>query len=76
MASQQNVPFETVAELVEQLSVEQQELLLRQIQSRIHQNGKSVEEKSKLFRSAQIDAQVNQEPSPRREEWYKEIVKI
>jgi hypothetical protein len=70
MTAHLNVPFETVVELVDQLPIEQQHLLLQRIQGRIHRQSLSVEEKIQLLRAAQINADVNQEPSPRREDWY------
>jgi hypothetical protein len=65
-----NVPFETLVELVEQLPIQQQQDLLRRIQQRTQHNRQAIEEKMALLRAAQVDVAVNQEPSPRREDWY------
>jgi len=70
MSEQSNIPFETLVGLVEQLPVEQQEQLVRLIQVRRHANALSVTEKMQLLASAQVDRKVNEEPSPRREDWY------
>jgi hypothetical protein len=70
MAAYLKIPFETLVELVQQLTLEEQQFLVDRIQGRIQQKSLTVEEKLKLFRSAQIDAKVLQEPSPRREDWY------
>ena len=65
-----DIPFETLAELIEQLPVEQQQDLVRRIQQRAQSRRLSAGEKMRRLRAAQIDSAVNQEPSPRREDWY------
>lgn len=70
MTGNLNIPFETLVELVEQLPVEQQQILIERLQERIPHNGQSVAEKLRKLRSIQVDVKVNQEPSPRREDWY------
>jgi hypothetical protein len=64
-----DVPFEKLVELVKQLPLQQQQMLLQQIQGQAAES-LSVEAKIELLRAAQIDVSVNQEPSPRRQDWY------
>lgn len=70
MTVQLDISFETLVELVRQLPADQQQQLLHRIQAQTYTNGQNVAEKMRKLRSAQIDARVNQVPSPRREEWY------
>jgi hypothetical protein len=65
-----DIPFETLVELIEQLPAEQQNDLLLRLQKRAQGRKLTVDEKMRLLRAAQIDVTVNQEPSPRREDWY------
>lgn len=69
MAVQLQIPYETLLGLVEQLPSEQQAALIWYLQQRQEH---SVEEKMNLLRSAQIHEKVQEEPSPRREDWYED----
>lgn len=57
--------FEELIELVDRLSPEQQLQLTTHLLE-------SAEEKMKLLRAAQVDVQVINEPSIRREDWYED----
>ncbi len=70
MAVQLNIPYDILVELVDQLPEEQKLELIRRLQDRAKHQELTVGEKMKLLRAAQINAVVNQEPSPRREDWY------
>ena len=70
MAVQLNIPYETLVELVEQLPDEQQQDLVRRLQTRAAHRELTAEEKMRRLRAAQIHADVKEEPSPRREDWY------
>ena len=64
------IPYETLAELAEQLPREQREDLIRRLQQRAQPDTASASEKMKRLREAQISVAVNVEPSLRREDWY------
>lgn len=70
MTQRAEVPFETIVELVDQLSFEQQQVLLQHLQTIHPMNGGGVGEKMARLRAVQVDIKVKQEPSPRREDWY------
>jgi hypothetical protein len=70
IAVQLPITYETLVEMVEQLPREQQLDLMRRLQARAFLQPLTSEEKLKLLRTAQVDVTVNQEPSPRREDWY------
>lgn len=68
MTVQLSIPYETLVELVEQLPESQQRDLIRRIEH--HQQELTLTEKMKLLKAAQIDLDVNVEPSLRRQDWY------
>ena len=70
MAVQLNIPYETLLALIEQLPDQQQRDVVRRLQARIEPQALSAEDKIKLLRAAQLHAAVNEEPSPRRADWY------
>jgi hypothetical protein len=70
MAVQLQIPYETLLALVEQLPDEQQQDLVRRLHKRLEQGEWAVDEKMRRLRAAQLDAEVKEEPSPRREDWY------
>ncbi len=71
MAVQLRIEYDQLVELVEQLSDEQQkQLIARLLTKHAQQKPLTAEEKIQLFEAAQIRRQVNETPSPRREDWY------
>lgn len=62
--------FEELLELVDQLSTEQQIQLTTHLLEAAKRRELTVDEKMKLLRAAQVDVQVINEPSIRREDWY------
>ncbi|HML20969.1 MAG TPA: hypothetical protein PKD09_04930 [Aggregatilinea sp.] len=70
MAVQLDIPYETLVTLVEQLSEDQKIALLRHLQGHTEQKPASAADKKALLRAAQLHLPVNEEPSPRREDWY------
>jgi len=64
------VSFEEIVELVDGLSSAEQTQLTTYLLESARKRQLSVEEKMHLLRSVQISAEVNQEPSVRREDWY------
>jgi len=70
MAVHLQIPYETLLSLVEQLPREQQQDLVRHLQKRAEGRELTVDEKLHRLRSAQLDMEVREEPSPRREDWY------
>ena len=64
------IPYETLLELVEQLSPEQQQDLVRHLQQRALQRDLTVDEKMRRLRAVQVDVEVKEEPSPYREDGY------
>jgi hypothetical protein len=65
------VSFEEVVELVDRLSEEQQNELIKHLMMRqAQQRPLTVEEKIKLLDAAKIHIPINEEPSVRREDWY------
>ena len=69
MAVQLTIPYETLVELVEQLPNAQQEALLARLSQR-NSLRMTAEERIRLFNEAAIDAEINEAPSIRREDWY------
>lgn len=65
-----NITFDELVDLVDQLSSDDQIALMEHLQERTKQRLLSVDEKMRLLRTAQIDVEVNQEPSVRRQDWY------
>ncbi len=71
MAVQLDISYETLLALVAQLTDEQRRDLMSRLQQRTRRNhARLPDNKLSLFRAAQIHAPVNEEPSPRREDWY------
>ncbi|MCL4247407.1 MAG: hypothetical protein KJ065_04575 [Anaerolineae bacterium] len=71
MAVQLNIDYEQLVELVEQLSDEQQQALIaRLLTQRARQRPLTVDEKIRLLDAAKLHNPVNEQPSPRREDWY------
>lgn len=71
MAVQMNINYEQLVDLVEQLSEEQQSKLIDHIlDERKRKRPLTAREKIQLLRAAQIDVEVLEEPSIRREDWY------
>ncbi|MBN1565665.1 MAG: hypothetical protein JXA10_17600 [Anaerolineae bacterium] len=70
MAVQLNIPYETLIELIQQLSAEQRRDLLSHLLRTTQTRQLSGEEKRALFHASILDVPVNEEPSIRREDWY------
>ncbi|MAS37947.1 MAG: hypothetical protein CL610_28390 [Anaerolineaceae bacterium] len=71
MALQLPIQYEQLIELVEQLSEEQQQDLIKRLLARsAHQRPLTVEEKLQLLDAVKLDVAVNEEPSIRRVDWY------
>ncbi len=70
MGVQLNISYETLVDLVEQLPEDQQRDLMQRLQDRTQGREMTLDDKIALLRSAQIDRDVKEEPSPRREDWY------
>lgn len=71
MVMQLKVNYEQVIELVEQLSEEQQKaLIVHLLTERAAKRPLTAEEKIQLLDAAKLNHPVNQNPSPRREDWY------
>lgn len=65
-----NISFDEIVELVDQLTPQEQAQLTSHLLARARKRYLSLDEKMTLLRAAQIDVEVNQEPSVRREDWY------
>lgn len=65
-----DISFDELVELVDQLTPLEQTQLTTHLLDRARQRQLSVEEKMTLLRAVQIDVEVRQEPSARREDWY------
>jgi hypothetical protein len=70
MAVQLTIPYETLVELITQLPEDQRQDLLHKLIQMSPQPKLTAAEKMALLRSIQIDRAVNEEPSPRRQDWY------
>lgn len=71
MAVQLNIEYDQLVTLIDQLSEEQRrKLLTRLILQEAQQRPLTIEEKFQLLDAAKLHLQVNEEPSPRREDWY------
>ena len=71
MALQLPIQYEQLIELVEQLSTEQQQDLIKRLLTReSQQRPLTVDEKLQLLDAVKLDAAINQEPSVRRVDWY------
>lgn len=55
---------------IDQLSPEDQAVLSRYLQTQTHPQTLSADRKMALMRAAQIHAQISEEPSVRRVDWY------
>jgi hypothetical protein len=62
--------IDQILRAAEQLSPEEQAILIQQLQEHTRQRVFPVDDKMELLRAAQLDVQVNQEPSVRRVDWY------
>lgn len=65
-----HLSFETISELVDQLPPEQQEILMRRLLERAKNRQLSSEERKALYHASILNVPFNEEPSPRREDWY------
>lgn len=65
-----DIPFEKIVELVDHLTPQEQTELTTHLLAAARNRQLSVQEKMKLLRAAQIDVDVIEEPSIRREDWY------
>ena len=65
-----DITFEEIVDLVDRLSPIEQTQLTTHLLESAQKRQLSVDEKMRLLRSVQIDAEVNEEPSIRREDWY------
>lgn len=71
MVVQLPIQYEQLAELVEQLSEEQQKDLIKRILTRqARQRPLTIDEKLKLLDAAKLDVAIREEPSIRRVDWY------
>lgn len=71
MFMQVQVDYQQVIDLVSQLSESQQdELMARILISRSEKRPLTPEEKIRLLETIQVDNEVLEEPSVRREDWY------
>lgn len=70
MAVKLNISYETLVELVAQLSDAQQQDLMERLRQMADRPALTAEEKKALFQSAQLDIPVKEVPSIRREDWY------
>jgi hypothetical protein len=64
------ITFAEIVALVDQLSPQDQTSLTAYLLDAARKRKLSADEKMKLLRSIQIDAEVLEEPSIRREDWY------
>ena len=62
--------FQEIVQLVDNLTPIEQTELISHLLEATKKRELSVQEKMKLLRSAQIDVEVVQEPSIRRQDWY------
>jgi hypothetical protein len=70
MAVQLRISYETLVALIEQLSDEQRQDLLRRLRERGGQQRLTADDRLRMLQAAQIDQVVKEEPPPRREDWY------
>jgi hypothetical protein len=71
MSVQLLIHYEQLLELVEQLSAEEQnDLIRRLLQRQSRQRPLTIEEKLQLLDAVKLDVAINEEPSIRRENWY------
>jgi hypothetical protein len=71
MAVKRNIEYETLVQLVEQLSEQEQKDLIRRLLSHpANVRPLKVEEKIQLLDAAKLSDPLNEVPSIRREDWY------
>lgn len=70
MAVQLDISYETLVALIEQLPMQQKQDLLIRLLETTRARPLSKEEKLALYHASILDAPMNEEPSPRREDWY------
>lgn len=71
MAVQLKIEYDQLAELVDQLPEDQRHRLVARLLGRTAtERPLTAEEKIQLFEAAQLSNEVNETPSPRREDWY------
>jgi alpha-D-ribose 1-methylphosphonate 5-triphosphate diphosphatase PhnM len=64
-----NITFEELVSLVDHLTPQEQTDLTAYLLKHAQQRQLSVHEKWKLLRAVQVDVEVNEAPSVRREDW-------
>lgn len=69
-AVQLTISYETLVALIEQLSDEQRQDLMRRLRERAGQQRLTADDRLRMLRAAQTNQAVKEEPSPRREDWY------
>lgn len=67
-----DLTFEKIVELVDRLTPQEQTQLTAYLLETARKRQLSVQEKMNLLRATQIDVDVVEEPSVRREDWYGE----
>jgi len=67
---QLTISYETLVALIEQLSDEQRQDLMRRLRERAGQQRLTADDRLQMLRAAQINQAVKEEPSPRRKDWY------
>lgn len=65
-----SMTIDQILRAVEHLSPEEQDILVRQLQSHTRQRSLTPDDRMNLLKAAQVDTQVKQEPSVRRVDWY------
>lgn len=70
MAVQLNIPYETLVDLVEQLSTEQQQDLLMRLADNTQDRQLSKEERKALYHASIMRVPILDTPSVRRQDWY------
>jgi len=65
-----NLTFTELVALVDDLSPQEQNALTAHLLKRAQKRQLSVQEKMDLLRAVQVEVEVNEEPSVRREDWY------
>ncbi|GAB4432146.1 MAG: hypothetical protein KatS3mg051_0894 [Anaerolineae bacterium] len=70
MAVQLTISYETLVALIEQLSDEQRQDLMRRLREHTGPQRLNANDRLRMLRAAQINQAVKEEPSLRREDWY------
>jgi hypothetical protein len=65
-----DVTFENLLELVDRLTPQEQTRLMAHLLTQARNRPLTAAEKMQLLRAVQIDVVINEEPSPRRMDWY------